>query len=94
MPSLIEQVTEHRNHIKHEAITFSLFELVNMYKAQPKEIEIRKGRIFKGFLDGRASNKAALLSHSFWRCPFLHFFSLKQQKARGISWTVCDVYPR
>ena len=27
MPSLLEQVTEHRNHIKHEALTFSLFEL-------------------------------------------------------------------
>jgi len=39
MPSLIDQVTEHRNHIKHEAITFSLSELVNMYKAQPKEIQ-------------------------------------------------------
>ena len=35
MPSLLEQVTEHRNHIKHEALTFSLFELVNMYRAEP-----------------------------------------------------------
>lgn len=41
MPSLLEQVTEHRNHIKHEALTFSLFELVNMYRAEPKEIQIR-----------------------------------------------------
>lgn len=41
MPLLIDQVTEHRNHIKHEAMTFSLSELVNMYNAQPKEIEIR-----------------------------------------------------
>ncbi|TAN44565.1 MAG: DUF262 domain-containing protein [Nitrospirae bacterium] len=41
MPSLLDQTTEHRNHIKHEALTFSLSELVNMYKAKPKEIEIR-----------------------------------------------------
>jgi hypothetical protein len=41
MALLMDQVKEHRNHIKHEAITFSLSELVNMYCAEPKEIEIR-----------------------------------------------------
>jgi hypothetical protein len=41
MAQLLEQVKEHRNHIKHEAITFSLSELVNMYRAEPKEIDIR-----------------------------------------------------
>ncbi|MFH0925554.1 MAG: DUF262 domain-containing protein, partial [bacterium] len=39
--NLLDQVQNHRNHIKHEQLTFSLSELVNMYMAEPKEIEIR-----------------------------------------------------
>jgi len=41
MTRLLEQIKEHRNHIKHEALTFSLWELVNMYKSDPKELHIR-----------------------------------------------------
>lgn len=39
--SLLDEVAKHRKHIKYEALTFSLSELVNMYGAKPKEIEIR-----------------------------------------------------
>lgn len=39
--SLLDEVAKHRKHIKYEALTFSLSELVNMYLAKPKEIEIR-----------------------------------------------------
>jgi len=49
MTRLLEQIKEHRNHIKHEALTFSLWELVNMYKTEPKEIYIRPNfqRLFR-----------------------------------------------
>jgi len=47
--NIIEEVKEHRKNIKYEHITFSLFELVNMYLAEPKEITIRPAfqRLFR-----------------------------------------------
>src|SRR6266498_2229424 len=38
--NLIDQVTQHRKGIKHETISFSLSELVSMYRSEPKEVEI------------------------------------------------------
>ena len=63
MPSLIDQVAEHRNHIKHEALTFSLSELVNMYKAVPKEITIKPDfqRLFRWSREQQSSFIESLL---------------------------------
>lgn len=41
MKSLIDQVGKHRKHIKYEALTYSLAELVNMHLATPREMEIQ-----------------------------------------------------
>jgi hypothetical protein len=38
---LLDQVKQHRKGIKHETLTFSLAELVNMYERTPKEIVIQ-----------------------------------------------------
>jgi hypothetical protein len=38
---LLEQVKQHRRGIKHETLTFSLAELVNMYETTPREIVIQ-----------------------------------------------------
>ncbi len=38
---LLDQVKQHRKGIKHETLTFSLAELVNMYETTPKEIVIQ-----------------------------------------------------
>lgn len=38
---LLEQVKQYRKGIKHEELTFSLAELVNMYEATPREIVIQ-----------------------------------------------------
>lgn len=38
---LLEQVKQHRKGIKHETLTFSLAELVNMYQTNPREIVIQ-----------------------------------------------------
>lgn len=38
--NLLDEVQLHRKGIKHETLTFSVSELVNMFAAQPKEIEI------------------------------------------------------
>jgi len=40
MSDLLGEVSTHRKHIKHETITFSLSELVNMYKSDPPEIVV------------------------------------------------------
>jgi hypothetical protein len=47
--NLLEQVADHRKGIKHETITFSLSELVSMYRTEPKEIEINPNfqRLFR-----------------------------------------------
>ena len=39
--SILEQVKTHRKGIRYETLTFSLWELVSMYFADPQEIEIR-----------------------------------------------------
>ena len=39
--ALLDQVKQHRKGIKHETLTYSLAELVNMYKTTPKEIVIQ-----------------------------------------------------
>ncbi len=39
--SILDQVKDHRKNIKYEQITFSLWELVGMHLANPKEIVIR-----------------------------------------------------
>jgi uncharacterized protein with ParB-like and HNH nuclease domain len=38
---LLDQVKQHRKGIKHETLTFSLAELVNMYETTPREITIQ-----------------------------------------------------
>lgn len=38
--NLLDEVQLHRKGIKHETLTFSISELVNMYSATPKEMEI------------------------------------------------------
>jgi hypothetical protein len=38
--NLLDEVQLHRKGIKHETLTFSISELVNMYSAEPKEMEI------------------------------------------------------
>jgi hypothetical protein len=43
---LLEQVKQHRKGIKHETLTFSLAELVNMYEKEPKRLQ--SSRTFKG----------------------------------------------
>src|SRR5206468_266785 len=38
---LLDQVKQHRKGIKHETLTFSLAELVNMHESEPREIIIQ-----------------------------------------------------
>src|ERR1039458_6652112 len=38
---LLDQIKQHRKGIKHETLTFSLAELVNMYERTPREIVIQ-----------------------------------------------------
>ena len=85
MPSLVDQVTEHRNHIKHEAMTFSLSELVNMFKAEPKEIEIRPDfqRLFRWPREQQSSFIESLILEM--PIPPLFFF----EKGDG-TWDLLD----
>ncbi len=38
--NLLDEVQLHRKGIKHETLTFSISELVNMYVSEPKEMKI------------------------------------------------------
>lgn len=85
MASLIDEVVLHRNHIKHEAITFSISELVNMYRSEPKEIEIRPNfqRLFRWSREQQCSFIESLLLEM--PIPPLFFF----EKEDG-SWDLLD----
>ena len=92
MPSLLEQVTEHRNHIKHEAIAFSLSELVNMYKAQPREIQIRPD--FQRLFRWSREQQSSFIESLILEMPIPPLLFLKLLRGCGICWMACNGYPQ
>ncbi len=63
MKTLLEQVENNRRVIKHEVLTFSLSELVNMYLAKPQEVNINPNfqRLFRWTREQQSSFLESLI---------------------------------
>src|SRR5689334_20890063 len=63
MKTLLEQVEKNRRVIKHEVLSFSLSELVNMYYAKPQEVNINPNfqRLFRWTREQQSSFVESLI---------------------------------
>jgi hypothetical protein len=83
--NLIDQVTQHRKGIKHEAISFSLSEPVSMYRSEPKEVEINPDfqRLFRWSREQQSSFVESLILE----IPIPPLFFYETQEGR---WDLLD----
>jgi hypothetical protein len=83
--ALLEQVEEHRKDIKHEVLTYALSELVNMYMANPPEMNIQPEwqRLFRWSREQQSSFIESLILEV--PIPPLFFF-----EAESGQWELLD----
>src|ERR1051325_1038260 len=83
--NLIDQVTQHRKGIKHEAISFSLSEPVSMYRSEPKEVEINPDfqRLFRWSREQQSSFVESLILEI--PIPPLFFYETQEGRANLVG---------
>lgn len=82
---LLEQVKSHRREIKHEVLTYAVSELVSMYRADPKEVQIQPEwqRLFRWSRDQQSAFIESLILEI--PIPPLFFF-----EAEDGTWELLD----